>query len=217
MLIETGSKLLMIGDSITDSDRARPVGEGLFASVGNGYVGLVSALIGAVYPERRIRVINMGVSGNTVKDLEARWKTDVIELDPDWLSIMIGVNDVWRQFDSPFQTETHVLPQEYEDILEKLVRETKTRLKGLVLMSPFYIEPLREDAMRRTVDIYGSIARKIAKQNDAIFVDIQSVFDDLLKFGHSSQYSWDRVHPVLSGQMAIAKAFLDKLGFEWDR
>ena len=62
---------------------------------------MVDALLGAVYPERMIRVINMGVSGNTTRDLKARWQTDVLDLKPDWLSIMIGANDVWRQYDSP--------------------------------------------------------------------------------------------------------------------
>src|SRR3954452_17883523 len=96
--IQPNSKLLMIGDSITDCERARPVGEGLFAALGKGYVSLVDALLGATYPEREIRVVNMGSSGNTVRDLKSRWRTDVLDLRPDWLSMMIGINDVWRQF-----------------------------------------------------------------------------------------------------------------------
>src|SRR5438128_704275 len=111
----------MIGDSITDSDRARPVGEGLFSAQGRGYVSYVDALLNAVYPQHRIRVVNMGISGNTVRDLKARWETDVLALQPDWLSIMIGDNDVWRQFDMPWQKEVHVLPEEYEATLAELV------------------------------------------------------------------------------------------------
>jgi lysophospholipase L1-like esterase len=103
MKIEPGSKLVMIGDSITDAERARPVGEGLFSAQGRGYVSMVDALLGAVYPRHAIRVVNMGVSGNTVRDLKARWQTDVLDLKPDWLSILIGDNDVWRQFDTPWQ------------------------------------------------------------------------------------------------------------------
>ena len=100
MLIEAGSKLVMIGDSITDCDRSRPVGEGLFGAEGKGYVGLVKGLLGAIYPDKKIRVVNMGLSGNTVRDLDKRWQSDVVDLKPDWLSIMIGINDVWRQFNS---------------------------------------------------------------------------------------------------------------------
>ena len=82
--------------------RARPIGEGRADdALGRGYVMMVDALLGAVYPERMIRVINMGVSGNTTRDLKARWQRDVLDLKPDWLSIMIGANDVWRQYDSP--------------------------------------------------------------------------------------------------------------------
>ena len=97
--LQKGEKLVMIGDSITDVGRARPIGEGRADdALGRGYVMMVDALLGAVYPERLIRVINMGVSGNTTRDLKARWQTDVLDLKPDWLSIMIGANDVWRQY-----------------------------------------------------------------------------------------------------------------------
>jgi len=102
MKIENGSKLLFIGDSITDCGRARPVGEGLhWNNLGNGYVSIVQAQILTKHPESRIIVINMGVGGDTVRHLKARWQTDVLDLKPDWLSIMIGINDVWRQFDNP--------------------------------------------------------------------------------------------------------------------
>src|SRR2546425_12747645 len=132
------SKLVMVGDSITDAGRARPVGEGRGDAIGKGYVMMVEALLGAVYPDQWIRVVNQGISGNTVRDLKARWQTDVLDLAPDWLSIMIGDNDVWRQFDSPLQTERHVYPEEYEATLEELVTRTQPALKGLVLMTPFY-------------------------------------------------------------------------------
>ena len=124
--LEKGEKLVMIGDSITDVGRARPIGEGRADdALGRGYVMMVDALLGAVYPERMIRVINMGVSGNTTRDLKARWQTDVLDLKPDWLSIMIGANDVWRQYDSPKQTERHVLIDEYERNLVDLVSSTR--------------------------------------------------------------------------------------------
>jgi lysophospholipase L1-like esterase len=73
------SKLVMVGDSITDAGRARPVGEGRGDAIGKGYVMMVEALLGAVYPDQWIRVVNQGISGNTVRDLKARWQTDVLE------------------------------------------------------------------------------------------------------------------------------------------
>jgi len=216
MLIEQGSKLIMIGDSITDADRNRPVGEGLHDGTGKTYVGMVHSLLGATYPERKIRVVNMGVSGNTVRDLKARWQTDVIQQKPDWLSILIGINDVWRQFDSPLISESHVYIDEYEQTLNELVTVTKPCLKGLVLMSPYYIEPNRNDAMRATMDQYGEVVRKIAHENNAIFVDLQAEFDKILRHCHPNAIAWDRVHPNLVGHMLIARAFLNAVGYEWN-
>lgn len=77
MKIENGEKLLFIGDSVTDDNRARPVGEGNNAALGNGFVRLIDAYLAAEYPERNIHVVNMGVSGNTSRDLVERWESDV--------------------------------------------------------------------------------------------------------------------------------------------
>jgi lysophospholipase L1-like esterase len=145
---------------------------------------MVDALLGAVYPERMIRVINMGVSGNTTRDLKARWQRDVLDLKPDWLSIMIGANDVWRrQYDSPKQTESHVLIDEYERNLRELVSSTQPLVKGLILMTPYYIEPNRQDAMRATMDRYGAVVKKVAAATaGSVFVDVQSAFEST-RFG----------------------------------
>jgi lysophospholipase L1-like esterase len=213
MKIAPRSKLVMIGDSITDYERARPVGEGLFGATGKGYVALVDAMLQERYPERGIRVVNMGSSGNTVLDLRARWQTDVLDLAPDWLSVMIGINDVWRQFDLPRQAEIHVGPEEYEATLQELVAEARPRLKGLVLMAPFFIESNRKDAMRSRMDRYGRIVLKIAAKNDAIFVDTQAAFGRVLRHMHSAALAWDRVHPNAAGHMVLARAFLEAVGF----
>ena len=217
--LQKGEKLVMIGDSITDVGRARPIGEGRADdALGRGYVMMVDALLGAVYPERMIRVINMGVSGNTTRDLKARWQTDVLDLKPDWLSIMIGANDVWRQYDSPKQTERHVLIDEYERNLGELVASTKPLAKGLVLMSPYYIEPNRQDAMRATMDRYGAVVKKVAAATPgSVFVDTQAAFDRLLTTTYPATINWDRVHPNPTGSALIARAFLAAIGFDWQR
>lgn len=208
-------KLLFIGDSITDCERARPVGEGLFGAIGKGYVAQVDALLGSVYPQRRIRVVNMGSSGNTVRDLQTRWQTDVVAQAPDWLAVMIGINDVWRQFDLPRQKELHVGPEEYERGLEHLVGATKARLKGLVLMTPFHIEALRADAMRARMDEYGAIVKRVGARHGATVVDVQAAFDTVLAHTHSAALAWDRVHPNQVGHAIIARAFLAAVGFDW--
>ena len=213
--IEAKSKLVMIGDSITDCGRTQPIGEGLFEAHGKGYVAYVAGLLGAVYPERNIRVVNMGTSGNTVRDLKARWQKDVFDLQPDWLSIMIGINDVWRQFDLPLFGETHVSLEEYEATLDELVSTTRPIVKGLVLMTPYFIEPNPADAMRATMDRYGAVVRKLAAKYNTLFVDTQAAFNNVLQHCHPASLAWDRVHPNVTGHMILARAFLDAVGFEW--
>lgn len=211
----------MIGDSITDTGRTQPVGEGLFNAHGSGYVALVNALLTSTYPAHKIRVVNMGTSGHTVRELKSRWQSDVVDQKPDWVSILIGINDVWRQFDSPLQPEWHVLPDEYEGTLDELVALTKPLVKGLVLMTPYYVEPLKEDAMRKQMDRYGDIVRKIASKHHTLLADTQAAFDTMLQTYHPTMLSWDRVHPGQPGaygqvgHMVIAKAFVDSVGFDW--
>ena len=95
MKIHPESRLVMVGDSITDCGRLpRAVGED---SLGSGYVRLVYGLLTATYPQLNIQVFNSGIGGDTVRDLKRRWQRDVLDLEPDWLSIMIGINDVWQQ------------------------------------------------------------------------------------------------------------------------
>lgn len=217
LLIGTRSKLVMVGDSITDAGRARPVGEGRGEAIGKGYVMMVEALLGAVYPEQWIRTVNQGISGNTVRDLKARWQTDVLDLAPDWVSIMIGANDVWRQFDSPRQTEKHVLIEEYEKTLDELVQGTLPRVKGMVLITPFYLESNRADAMRATMDRYGAAVRRLAEKHRTVFVDSQAAFDEVLKTYYPASINWDRVHPDHVGSLVLARAFVNAIGFDWRR
>ncbi|WP_309118833.1 SGNH/GDSL hydrolase family protein [Paenibacillus sp.] len=216
MLLRHGQTLVMIGDSITDCERARPRGEGLFAAIGKGYVALVSALLNERYPERAIRVVNMGTSGNTVRDLKARWETDVVELKPDWVSIMIGINDVWRQYDTPTIVEGHVLIEEYEATLDALIERTKPLVEGLVLMTPYYIEPNRDDAMRADMDRFGAVVKRLAEKHGAKFVDTQAAIDRLLEHIYPATLAWDRVHPNMTGHAALARAFLNAVEFEWN-
>ncbi|MCM2531268.1 SGNH/GDSL hydrolase family protein [Neobacillus pocheonensis] len=217
MKLEQSQKLLFIGDSVTDCDRVKPEGEGLFGALGKGYVANIDALLQAVYPELGIRVVNKGISGNTVRDLKNRWQEDVFEQKPDWLSIMIGINDVWRQYDTPFIKEWHVYIQEYEETLWQLVAETKPLVKGLVLMTPFYLESNEQDKMRKTMNQYGRVVRKISEEANCQFVDTQAAFNEVLKDLYPATLAWDRVHPSAAGHMVLTRAFLKEIGFIWNR
>jgi lysophospholipase L1-like esterase len=171
--IGKGQKLVMIGDSITDVGRARPIGEGRADdALGRGYVMMVDALLGAVYPERMVRAK---------------------------------------------QTERHVLIDEYERNLAELVTSTKPIVKGLVLMTPFYLEPNRQDAMRATMDKYGAVVKRIAEAQTVAFVDTQAAFDRLLTVYYPATINWDRVHPNPTGAALLARAFLTAIGFDWRR
>jgi len=217
MQLHKDQKLLFIGDSITDCERARPVGEGLFGALGKGYVSMVDAFLQAVYPELGIRVVNMGISGNNVVDLDRRWQEDVLDQKPDWLSVMIGTNDVWRQFDTPFIKELHVYADRYELTLRDLAERTKPHVSQLVLMTPFYLESNEQDAMRRTMDQYGAIVKRVAADTGALFIDTQAAFDAVLKELYSATLAWDRVHPTQAGHAVLARAFLNGIGFDWNK
>lgn len=213
LAIAANSRLVMIGDSITDAGRNYDAWPGDAAGfLGHGYVAFVNALLGACHPERHIFVINKGVSGNTVRDLQQRWQSDVIAQKPDWLSVMIGINDVWRQFDTPRTPEASVPPGEFERTLSSLVAKTRSKLAGLVLMSPYFIEPNPREPMRSRMDEYGKIMERVAARHDAIFVDTQGAFAPILSAEHSGALAWDRVHPNATGHMAIARAFLRAVG-----
>lgn len=212
MIFQTDQKLLFIGDSITDCGRARSADKG--ADLGNGYVRDIAALLGATYPHYTLEIVNKGIGGNTTRDLKNRWNEDVLQLRPDWLSLMIGTNDVWRQFDSPDQEQ--VLPDEFEANVRQLVVEVQAQLSGgLVLMTPFFIEPSGVDAMRARMDEYSAIIKQIAQKSEAIFVDTQAAFNRVLERQPSSALSDDRVHPNAVGHMVLARAWLNAVGFSW--
>jgi lysophospholipase L1-like esterase len=211
MIIKPHSTLLMIGDSITDCGRdpsGNPTPWNQSLGLGNGYVALVEAHLAVEYPERSIRVINRGVGGNTCLDIAARWQRDVVDYKPNWVSLMIGINDVWRQFDQPLVAEAHVGLDVYTRTLEGLVSQTKPQVEGLVLMTPFMIEPNRDDPMRRKMDEYRSVVRTLAENSGTIFVDTQAAFDSILRHRHPMSIAWDRIHPGALGHLLLAKAFL---------
>ncbi len=213
--IAPNSRWVLIGDSITDTGRARPVGEAP-NGLGDGYVRQIDAFLGAWYPDRRIRVINTGISGHTIRDLANRWQTDVLDLKPDWLSVMIGANDVWRQFDRPAQPERHVLPVEYESTYDEVLARTRPLLAGgLILITPFFLELRRDDPMRARMDEYGAIVTRLAKRHDAVLVDSQAAFDAVLQRLPSQAINGDRVHLNHIGAAILARAVLTAVGFEW--
>lgn len=214
MIFEKGNKILFIGDSISDYDRARPVGEGDPEAWGRSYVANVGSLLGCTYPELHLRIVNMGIGGNQVRDLEARWQIDVMDQHPDWVNVLIGINDVWRQFDSPTIPESHVSEASFRDTYERLIQRTLPTVRGMILMTPYFMEPNRLDPMRAKMDAYGAIVRELAEKYGLIFVDLQAAWDRLFEHMHPCAIAWDRIHPNQIGCMYIARQFLAAVGFD---
>lgn len=205
MLFKDGETIVFAGDSVTDAGRKRPVGEGLWEGVGSGYVRLIDSILVTEHPEITLRLVNMGVGGNTSTDLLNRWDTDITALKPDWVVLCIGFNDVWRQFDSPAQTDEAVFPEQFRKNIISMANKTKAKM---IWMTPYYLEPNENDAMRKRMDEYGAIVKEEAAKRNILCIDLQQAFTKILKYRHSSYLSWDRVHPGHVGSIIIAREFL---------
>jgi len=196
------SRLLMIGDSITDCGRAHPIGEGSTEhALGHGYVSFIGEILGRVCPEKSVHLINMGISGNTVVDLKNRWQRDVFDLQPDWVSVKIGINDVWREIEPSTPDSDRIPIDLFKQLLEELVKSTRTTVKGMILATPYLIESDATDPMRVKMDDYGRVVRDLSERYTTIFVDTQAAFDEVLAQHPRIPLAADRVHPNEIGHM----------------
>ena len=208
MIFQNNEHIVFAGDSVTDMEKAQ------YENMGRGYVRVVNNMLSAYYPELSIRVTNSGISGNTSRDLLNRWEKDVLAYKPDYVSICIGVNDVWRQFDNPAGKIFAVEIDEYESNLKKMVDSLQGKVKKVFIMTPYYMEPCKQDVMRAKMDEYGAVCKKIAEKFDCEFIDLQAMFDKYFKYKHSSYIAWDRVHPNTIGATIIAREFLSHCDFD---
>jgi lysophospholipase L1-like esterase len=208
LVFKPGQRIVFIGDSITDAGRRNEAS----APYGTGYVSLVRAFLLARYPGRNLEIVNQGVGGNTVRDLAARWERDVVDVKPDWLSVKIGINDVWRQVAGRWSEA--VLLEEYAATYERLLRRTQeTTAARLILMEPYVIEADRADQFRLLIDQYLPVVHRLAEQFGAILIRTQAAFDEALAQQPASFWADDRVHPNLPGHAVIARAFLRGVGY----
>lgn len=191
-----GARILFQGDSITDGNRGRSADPNHI--LGHGYVFIIAARHGAAYPEAKLDFINRGVSGNTVLDLEKRWQKDTLDLKPDILSIMIGVNDSGKG----------VALDQYERVYDQIIiaaKAARPQLK-LVLCAPFTRpKPVIEDDIVKRREIVARLAEK----HGAALVDFQPVFDAAARRAPADYWIWDNVHPTYRGHQLMAD--------EWER
>ena len=147
MMLEKGSRLIMAGDSVTDCQRMREQAPCSWGSWGEGYVHVVYSRLLSEYPDKSIMVVNQGVSGDTSRDLLKRWDKDVMSLKPDYVSIMIGINDVWRYFDSVVRQESLVSKDEFRSNLREIVSKTKSSVKKIYFLTPVMFEINKTEPM----------------------------------------------------------------------
>lgn len=217
MIFSDFDRVVFAGDSVTDMGSERPVGEGLFDNLGRSYVRVIENMLMAWYPKLNIRITNSGISGNTSKDLLERFDRDVVELNPQWVSICIGINDVWRQFDVPACRDYAVSVEEYEKNLETMILKIRGKVKGIFICTPYYIEPNKSDLMRNRMDEYIKVCKYLAQKYNGELVDFQGMYDEFCKYKHSSIIAWDRVHPNQMGATLMAKEFLKHCNFDFSR
>ena len=161
--------VLFIGDSITDADRSQKA----YKPYGFGYVKFAANMLLAQYPDYNLNIINTGIAGNSIRDLKDRWKTDCIDHKPDILSILIGVNDVWRRFEQG-NLPRAVFADEYEATYRDLLSDTKEKCNSkFVICEPFMFCNDQSDPIFTQLRRYVGIVRKIAADYDAVLVPLQ--------------------------------------------
>lgn len=200
--------ILFQGDSVTDCGRNSYGGAGFDnGGLGMGYPGLIASRLFCDRPDIDWTFINRGISGNRIVDLYARWKIDTLNLKPDILSILIGVNDTWHHFGN----NNGVEPERAERIYRELLTWTREALPNIrfVLMEPFAMdsgklppEGLREVAVR------DKIVKKLAKEFDAVFIPCQKLLNEALKRAPMTWWLRDGIHPMPAGHQLLADAWI---------
>ena len=212
--IPNNSTILISGDSVTDCGRARPYGDPQ-TGLGNGYPFFLHNIITGTYPERHIKIVNSGISGETSRHVAARWESDLDAVKPDFAALMIGANDVWRRYDSYMYPEKQVSDEEYEKNIRAIVASATKRTKGFMLISPVFIDLNKNDDMRKDLDKLNVILRRIAAETGVVYCDVQTEIDRLLSKQHATVFSPDRIHPFPHTHYAIARCILNTIGFRF--
>lgn len=207
-MLKADTKLLFQGDSITDGARHRgegpadPSGEHL----GCGYAMITAAKLTLSKPEMVIR--NLGISGNRITDLYARAKEHIWNLEPEVLSILIGVNDTWHERSRSAGVEV----ERYAKVYRNLLEETKARLPNIsfVLCDPFVLDcGVVTEGWREEVDERRAVVRELATDFSTLHVPFQDAFDRALEVAPPAHWAGDGVHPTPAGHLLMSEAWLD--------
>ncbi|MDH3709694.1 MAG: SGNH/GDSL hydrolase family protein [Cyclobacteriaceae bacterium] len=204
------------GDSITDAGRNRSrYYANDISGMGHGYVYQIVAKMLANHPKSNLRCYNRGISGNKVFQLAARWQEDCLQLQPQVLSILIGVNDFWHTLSGNYQGTAEVFEKDLRQLLER-TRKQLPEVK-LILGEPFAVKggSAITDVWEQDFPQYQSMVRNIAKDFQSGFVPYQQVFDDALSLGTVDHWCADGVHPSMAGAMLMRDAWLKVFNQMW--
>ncbi len=207
--VPAGSVILFQGDSITDCGRDRTLPDANYApALATGYPLLIAAELLRARPSAALRIFNRGVSGNTVPDLDARWQTDALDLKPDILSILIGVNDIWHTLNGTYHGTVEQHESQYDALLDRTKR-VLPRVR-LVVLEPFV---LRTGAVTGAwfpeFDRRREVAARVAERAGATFVPLHDLFQRLALEAPPDYWAADGVHPTIAGHGVIARAWLE--------
>jgi len=207
IIIKPNSTVLFQGDSITDCGRNRSVPD----SLGCGYAFIVAGMFSALYPEHNVKFLNRGISGNRTEHLVQRWQEDCIDLRPDFISIMIGINDVWHAFNKkiePVSLEQFTI--NYRTILQMIRDHLDAQI---LLMEPYVLHTREEfELWRPDLDPKREAVKELAEEFGAIFVPIDSIMQEAAQKLEPGFWCPDGVHPAPAGHGLIAKAWLEAVG-----
>jgi len=207
-----GYTILFQGDSITDAGRNRdstafndPDG------LGPGYALLAAAALLQKYAKLDLRFYNRGISGNKVYQLAGRWDEDCLELKPDVLSILIGVNDIWHKLNGDYNGTVDIYRNDYIALLER-TRKALPDVK-LVICEPFAVPGVKavDDKWYPEFYSYQKAAKEIAEKFGAVFIPMQKIFDEAQKQAPGSYWTPDGVHPSLAGAHLMAGAWFEAI------
>ena len=208
-----GTVILFQGDSITDGNHGRSNDPNHI--MGHGYAFSIASRWGAEYPEKRLTFINKGVSGNKISDLASRWQADALDLKPDVMSILIGVND---SSSVVLKWEPIVTVEKYEEIYQSLLDKTKLQFPEIVfvLCEPFILRvgKVKEnwDAYKADLTLRQAVVRKLASQYNAVFIGLQEVFNKACEKAPADYWIWDGVHPTVAGHELITREWIRLVG-----
>lgn len=200
-------RILFQGDSITDCARCKD--RGSLCDIGQGYAVMVAGELGVRNPGE-YEFINRGVSGNRVGEVYARIKKDILDLKPDIISILIGINDVWQEI----MLQTATKADDFEKVYSMLIEDTLKALPGIefILMEPFVLPGTttveKWERFEKETDKKGKTVKKLAKKYNTKFVPLQERFTELCNVYGPEYWLGDGVHPTVAGHGIIKQEWL---------